>query len=345
MQPLEALSEILPSLLAQRDLTDEQMECLVEEIVQGRCDEGLAAAALMGLRMKGETAAEIAAAARVLRRHMVHWHPGRADVLDTCGTGGDQAGTFNISTATAFVVAAAGLPVVKHGNRAVTSRSGSADVLSALGVAPSGDPASARRCLDEAGLAFCFAPLFHPALKNAASLRRRLAIPTLFNCLGPLANPAGALRQLLGVGRADLLDRMAGALSRLGTERSLVVHGQDGLDEVSLGGPTMVRIVIGNEVQSLEWTPADFGLPVCTISDWRAADAQESARIIEEILNGRAGPCTWVVQANAAAALWLAQRVPDLPSGVRLAEETLTTGKARHVLDKLRALCNDECMP
>ncbi len=318
------------------------MEGLVEELVSGRSDDGLAAAFLMGLRMKGESAAELAAAARVLRRHMIRWDPGRDDVLDTCGTGGDHAGTFNISTATALVVAGAGVPVVKHGNRSVSSRSGSSDVLSALGVTPQGDPAAARRCLDEAGLAFCFAPLFHPALKNVASLRSRLAFPTLFNCLGPLANPAGATRQLLGVGRVDLLDRMAEALSRLGTVRSLVVHGQDGLDEVSLGGTTLVRAVTGTQVRSLEWTPADFGLPRCTLDDWRAADPQDSAGIIEEVLTGRPGPCSWVVQANAAAALWLADKVPDLAEGVRLAQETLVSGKARHVLDKLRALCKDK---
>src|SRR5262245_49236322 len=193
--------------------------------------------------MKGETAEELAAAAAVLREAMVKLPAARGGVLDTCGTGGDGTGTFNISTAAALVAAAAGVPVVKHGNRAVSGNSGSADVLAALGVRVEGDGAFARRCLERAGLAFCFAPYFHPALRHVAAVRRRLGIGTLLNCLGPLANPAGAAYQLLGVGRPELLDRMAGALARLGTGRALVVCGRDGLDEVSLGGPTLVREV------------------------------------------------------------------------------------------------------
>ena len=184
---------ILANLIAHQDLGDEPMRWIIEEMVNGRCDNSLAAAFLMGLRMKGETAGEIATAADVLRKHMIRWQPGQNGVLDTCGTGGDNSGTFNISTATALVVAACGVPVAKHGNRSASSRSGSADVLTALGVASLASPKSCRRCLDQTGLAFCFAPLFHPALKNIATLRRQLAIPTIFNWLGPLANPA-ALR-------------------------------------------------------------------------------------------------------------------------------------------------------
>jgi len=333
---------ILANLIARQDLGEEQMRWIIEEMVNGRCDSSLAAAFLMGLRMKGETAAEIAVAADVLRKHMVRWQPGQDSVLDTCGTGGDSSGTFNISTATALVVAACGVPVVKHGNRSASSRSGSADVLTALGVVAQGSPEHARRCLEQAGIAFCFAPLFHPALKHVAALRRQLAIPTIFNWLGPLANPAGASHQLLGVGRVDMLDRMAIALSRLATTRSLVIHSEDGLDEVSLGATTLVREVIGSEIRSWQWTPEAFGLPRCTIADWRAVDAQDSARIIEEILAGRDGPCTWVVQANAAAGLWLTGRVADLAQGVKLAAAAVSSGKARLVLDNLRRLCNDD---
>jgi anthranilate phosphoribosyltransferase len=333
-----SFAEILTCLLARQELSQEQMSAVMQELMTGKEDEAQAAAFLVALRMKGETAGEIAVAAQVLRQHMICWNPGQDDILDTCGTGGDGTGTFNISTATAIVVAGAGVPVVKHGNRSVSSRSGSADVLAALKVSLEGDADHARRSLGCAGLAFCFAPLFHPALKHIAGLRKRLGVPTLFNCLGPLVNPAGASRQLLGVGRLELLDLMAGALSRLGTRRSLVVHSQDGLDEVSLAGPTLVREVVGSEVRSWEWTPKDFGLPFCKTSDWKAEDAQASGRIIEGILAGEQGPCSWVVQANAAAALWLMGRVADLKEGVAVSQEAITTGKARQVLDKLRSL-------
>ena len=222
-QPLfegEGSGDVLRNLLARRELSADQVRHSVLAMLQGGCGEAEAAAFLIALRMKGETAGEIAAAARVLREQMLAWDPGPTPVLDTCGTGGDGAGTFNISTATAFVVAAAGVPVVKHGNRGVSSRSGSVDVLAALGVAPAIDPDGARQRLQSCGLAFCSAPSFHPALKRLAPLRQKLAVPTLFNWIGPLANPAGAAHQLLGVGRADLLDSIAGALAKLGTRRA-----------------------------------------------------------------------------------------------------------------------------
>src|SRR5262249_29534812 len=196
--------------------------------------------------------------------HMVRWEPGRECVLDTCGTGGDGTGTFNISTAAAFTAAGAGVPVVKHGNRSVSSRSGSADVLAALGGRVGGHRAFARAGLGRARLAFCFAPHCHPALRHVAAVRRRLGVGTLFNCLGPLANPAGAAHQLLGVGRPELLELMAGALARLGARRALVVCGRDGLDEVTLAAPTLVREGRGHTVSSWEWTPADFGLGPCS---------------------------------------------------------------------------------
>ena len=227
-------SGMLADLLARRELSAVQMSQMMATLMTGQCGEAEAAAFLVALRMKGESASEIAAAATIMRDHMVRWDAGLPGVLDTCGTGGDGTGTFNISTATAIVVAACGVPVVKHGNRSVSGRTGSADVLAELGVRVEGDAACARRCLERAGLAFCFAPQFHPALKNVAAVRRRLGVPTIFNCLGPLANPAGAEFQLLGVGRPEILDLMAGALARLKTRRALVVCGQDGLDEVSL---------------------------------------------------------------------------------------------------------------
>lgn len=267
---------------------------------------------------------------------MICWDTGQTRVLDTCGTGGDCRDTFNISTATAFVVAAAGVPVVKHGNRAVSSRSGSADVLKALGVSIEGDGTRARRCLDQVGLAFCFAPNFHPALRHVADLRRRLGVPTLFNCLGPLANPAGASHQLLGVGRLELLDLMAGALARLGTQHALVVCGSDGLDEVSLTAPTLVREVKGPNVTSWEWTAADFALAPCTLAELRADDAEASAAIIQGVLGGAEGPATRIVLANTAAALVAAEEAATIAAGVRLAKDALFSGRAQQILLRLR---------
>src|SRR5262249_48450087 len=231
----------LAAVVERRDLEPALMRSFMQALITGQCGEAEAAALLVALRMKGETASEVAAAAAVLREHMVRLETGRDGVLDTSGTGGDGSGTFNISTATALVVAGAGVPVVKHGNRAVSSRSGSADVLAELGVAVEGNADWPQRCLDNAGMAFCFAPHFHPALKHVAALRGRAGVRPLFNCLGPLANPAGAHYQLIGVGRPELLDPMAGALAQLGTRRALLVWGKDGLDEVSLSSPTLVR--------------------------------------------------------------------------------------------------------
>jgi anthranilate phosphoribosyltransferase len=273
---------------------------------------------------------------------MVRWDPGRDGVLDTCGTGGDGTGTFNISTAAALVAAACGVPVVKHGNRSASGRTGSADVLAALGVQVEGDGARARRCLDRTGIAFCFAPHFHPAMRHVARVRQRLGVPTLFNCLGPLANPAGAPYQLLGVGRPDLLDRMAGALARLGTRRALVVCGEDGLDEVSLSAPTQVREVRGGTVAALRWTPADFGLEPCPLADLAADGPEASAALIRDVLAGRDGPAARVVVANTAAALLAAERVPTLAEGVAQARQAVRDGRARAVLGRLAACSRDD---
>jgi anthranilate phosphoribosyltransferase len=330
-------TEALTTLLERRDLSEEQMRCLMREMIGGRCGDVEAAALLASLRVKGESAAEIAAAAGVLREHMVCLDTARTDVLDTCGTGGDGMGTFNISTAAALVVAGAGVPVVKHGNRAVSSQSGSADVFAALGVVLSENPAHARHCLDRAGLAFCFAPYFHPALRHVGSVRRRLRVRTLFNCLGPLANPAGAPYQLLGVGQAELLDPLAEALVRLGTRHALLVHGRDGLDEVSLSAPTQVREVRHGTVRAWEWTPRDFDLERCSPADIQADGPEASAALVRAVLEGRDGPAKRVVLANAAAALLAAERVSSPTEGVARAAEAVATGRARQVLERLVA--------
>lgn len=332
----------LAALLERRDLPAVHICELMHGILGGSWGDVEMGALLVALHAKGETAEELAAAAAVLREYCVPLAPGRKDVLDTCGTGGDGACTFNISTAAALVAAGAGVPVVKHGNRAISSRSGSADVLAALGVRLEMDASTARRCLERAGMAFCLAPQFHPRMKHIGEVRRRLGVRTLFNCLGPLANPAGAAYQLLGVGRPEWLDRMAAALARLGTRRALLVCGRDGLDEVSLSGPTLVREVVGGDVAMREWTPEDFGLAPCRLEELRVAGAEESAAVIRAVLNGEEGPAQRMVLANTAAALVAAERVTSLKEGVAVAAASIDDGRASHVLEELIALSQSE---
>jgi len=324
----------LEALVARRDLDATHACQVVHGILLGELGDVELGALLIAWRMKGETGEELAAAAAVLREHMVGVEPGRPDVLDTCGTGGDGLQTFNISTATAIVVAAAGVAVVKHGNRAVSSQSGSADVLTHLGVSLELDPAGVRRCLDRVGLAFCLAPQFHPALKSVGLVRKRLGVRTIFNCLGPLANPAGAGYQLLGVGRQEWLDPMAQALARLRTRHAYLVHGSDGLDEVTLTGPTQVREVRGNQVWHHVWMPSDFGLEPVELDQLTVNGPLGSAAVIRDILDGRDGPPRRIVLANAAAALLAADVQPGLTEGVRAARRAIDSGAARELLQR-----------
>lgn len=331
-------AELFPLLLSGQDLPSGRMMEVIRDMIAGRVDEVLGAAILTALRMKGESAEEIAAAALVLREQMVRLVPTSAPVLDTCGTGGDDSGTFNISTAAALVVAGAGVPVVKHGNRAVSSKSGSADVLRELGVPIEAGPEWAQRCLDRAGFAFCFAPQFHRGLAHVMQLRRKLGTRTLFNLLGPLANPASAPYQLLGVGKPELLDRLAGALASLGTRQAVLICSLDGLDEVSLAAPTTVRIVRDSQYETREWRPEDFGLAHVSVRAIAASGPPDSAAIIRGILNGADSPARRIVLANAAAALWAAETVPTLRDGVERADATLKSGKPRAVLEQLRTI-------
>jgi anthranilate phosphoribosyltransferase len=328
--------EFFPALLAGRDLPAAGVTEAVRDLVAGRVDEARAAAFLTALRMKGESADEIAAAALVLREQMVRLVPVSGPVLDTCGTGGDESGTFNISTAAALVACGAGVPVVKHGGRAVSSKSGSADVLRELGVPIEAGPAWAQKCLERIGFAFCYAPQFHRGMAHVAELRKKLGVRTLFNLLGPLANPASAPYQLLGVGKPDLLDPLAAALAHLGIRRAVLVCSVDGLDEVSLAAPTMVRVVRGREYETREWTPADFGLAEVSVKAIHAKGSADSAAIIRSVLAGEDGPAYRIVVANAAAALWAAEAVSTLKDGVSRAEAALKSGTARGVLEALR---------
>ncbi len=329
------LAGTLADLLAGRELPPERATEMVRDLLAGRVSDGPAAALLTALRIKGETAGEIAAAALAVREQMTPLVPTSGPVVDTCGTGGDGTGTFNVSTAAALVVAGAGVSVVKHGNRAVSGKSGSADVLRELGVDVEAGPTWAQTCLDRIGFAFCYAPQFHPGMANVSRLRRQLGIRTLFNLLGPLANPASAEFQLLGVGDPALLDPLAGAVARLGVHRAVLVCGRDGLDEVTLAAPTQVRIVQGDEYAVAEWSPADFGLAAVELNEVQADGPASSAATIRAVLDGAENPARRLILANSAAALWAAGAVPTLRDGVARADAAITSGAARRVLDQL----------
>jgi len=309
-------------------------------IMDGRCEEEEIARLLVALHRKGETVAEVAGAAMAMRRNMTPIRTSRAVLIDTCGTGGDASGTFNISTAAALVTAAAGVAVAKHGNRAITSRSGSADVLAALGVNVNADVARVEECLEQLGICFCFAPLLHQAMKHVAPVRKRLGTPTIFNILGPLANPARAPFQLLGVGRAELRPLLSEALALLGSQRTLVVHGADGLDEVTLCGATHVTEAASGGLRQFEWTPADFGLSAASLASLQVPGPAESAAVIRGIIEGQRGPTRDVVVLNAAAALWTVDADADPAQCARRAAEAIDTGAARELLGRLVALSN-----
>jgi anthranilate phosphoribosyltransferase len=334
------IDPILKLVEAGCDLSMEQMAEAMGQIMVGRCGQEQIARLLSALHRKGETVAEVAGAAAAMRRQMTPIRTERTDVIDVVGTGGDGSGTFNISTAAALVTAAGGVPVAKHGNRGFTSRSGSADALAALGVNIEADVPLVEACLDELGVCFCFAPLLHKAMKHVAPVRKRLPHPTIFNILGPLANPAGTPRQLLGVGRAALRPLLAEALALLGTRRTLVVHGADGLDEVTLGGTTHVTEAAEGVIRQFDWTPADFGLQPAGRETMQVEDPQQSAALIRQVLDGQAGPPREIVVANAAAALWLAGRDDTLIGCARWAAEAIDSGAARELLARLAQRTN-----
>lgn len=326
------LRDIVQTLVERRELSPAQMQDALEEILTGQAHEVEMAAFLTALRLRGETASDIATAVQVLRRHAIPLPTSGRDVVDTCGTGGDGQCTFNVSTATAFVVAGCGLPVAKHGNRSVSSRCGSADVLEALGVKIDVSPETSQRCLQEAGIAFCFAPRYHPAVRHVAAVRKRLGFRTLFNFLGPLVNPARAAFQLIGVGDPALHPLLASACAALGMKRAYVVHGEPGLDEVSLCGTTRVKVVEGERVTEEVWHPEDFGLPCQSLEGQTVDNASESAQLLHRILAGEASPAADLVVANAAAVLRLCGRAATLQEGVAQAREGINSGGASQAL-------------
>jgi anthranilate phosphoribosyltransferase len=326
----------LGRLTVNESLTREETEELFGRLMDGEISETLKAALLVALRMKGEVAAEICGAAGAMRRRVIAIPHRRTLVIDTCGTGGDGRGSFNISTAAALVAAAAGLPVAKHGNRAVSSRSGSADVLAALGVRIEADAATAARALDEVGIAFLFAPLLHPAMREVMPVRRELGVRTIFNLLGPLTNPAGARRQLMGVYAPHLVPLIGRVLADLGTDHALVVHGADGLDEITTTGATRVAEVRGREVRCYEVEPEQLGLPRARLADLAGGTPEENAARMTRVLAGEPGPLAEVTAANAGAALYVGGLAASLEDGVARARGVLASGAGAVKLEALR---------
>jgi anthranilate phosphoribosyltransferase len=332
--PFEA-KHALERLVGGGHLTRDETEELFGRLMDGELSEPVKAALLIALRMKGEEPAEIAGAASAMRRRAVKIPHSRTSVVDTCGTGGDGRGTFNISTAAALVAAAAGVPVAKHGNRSVSSKSGSADVLAALGVKIDVTPEVAGRALDEIGIAFLFAPVLHPAMREVMPVRRELALRTVFNVLGPLTNPAGARRQLMGVYAAHLVERIGHVLAELGADHALVVHGDDGLDEISTTGTTRIAEVKNGTVRTFTLEPEDLGLARATLADLAGGGPEENAAAMKRLLAGETGPIADIVIANAGAAIWVGGLADDLAAGAALAREALGSGAAAKKLDEL----------
>ena len=323
-----------------QSLEQEQMTGVVDDIMQGNCKASEITALLVALHEKGESVEELAGAAMAMRKHMTPIRTKRENLIDTCGTGGAMSGTFNISTAAAIVAASAGASVAKHGNKKSTSKTGSADVLKMLGVNIECSIETVQKCLDQLGLCFCYAPLFHPSVKNVTNVRKKLKHPTIFNLLGPLCNPAGAQYQVLGAGRSETREKLAKALALLGTERSIVVHSRGGLGEISNCGITDVSEIIGKQVRTAELVPKDFGMEESTLVMLKVNNPLESADAIRRILDGHAGPRRDIVVMNAAAALWVAGICDGLAIAVERCRTAIDNGQAKQMLKDLAEITN-----
>ena len=338
------IKEAINTLVSGNPLSFEEASGVMEEIMSGEATPTQFGAFVTALRLKGETVSEITGLARTMRAKAVPVKTS-GPVVDTCGTGGDGAGTFNISTAAAFVVAAAGLKVAKHGNRAMSSHCGSADVLEALRVKIDLNAGQVAQCLEEVGIGFMFAPLFHPAMKYAAAPRRELGIRTIFNILGPLTNPAGASAQMLGVADGSLVAKMAEVLKGLGCKHALVVHGEDGLDEITVSGITRVCELKDGAITSYSIRPQDFGLNEAAAESLKGGSAEENAVLLRRILGGALGPPRDAVVMNAAAALVAGDRVRTLKEGAELAQQLIDGGQAgarlEHLIEFSRGLAQE----
>jgi anthranilate synthase/phosphoribosyltransferase len=340
LKRVNILKDAISSLTSGQSLSIEQAELAMEQIMSGNATPAQVAAFITALRVKGETADEIIGMAKAMRAKALPITTNEL-VVDTCGTGGDNSGTFNISTAAAIVAAAAGLKIAKHGNRAAGSRCGSADVLEALNVRIDLNPQQVQKCIEKIGIGFIFAPAFHPALKHVASARREIGIRTIFNLLGPLCNPAGARVQVMGVADGSLLERMALVLQYLGCQHAIVVHGEDGLDEITITGVTKVCELRNNHINTYSVNPHDFGLSTANLNSIKGGDAQENAGILRNILAGERGPKRDVVLMNTAAVLMAADKIKTLQHGVALAEEAIDSGRAMNTLDQLIKFSQD----
>jgi len=345
------VTEAIKKVVDLVDLSAEDAEAVLEQIMTGQCTDAQIASLLTALRMKGETVAELTGFARVMRRKAVRVHQHKAvsaeiagtereALIDTCGTGGDVSGSFNVSTATAFVVAGAGVRVAKHGNRSISSQCGSADVVEALGVRIELSPDTIGRCIDDIGIGFLHAPLLHDAMKYVAIARRQMGIRTIFNMLGPLTNPASANTQVVGVYAAHLTELLARVLGELGSARALVVHGADGLDEITITAESKITELRNGELSTYTVAPEDFGLKRATLAEIQGGDAHQNSQIILEVLRGRRGPRRDIVLLNAAAAFVASSKTGDLTEGIEVAAQSIDSGKALYKLEQLIAFTN-----
>ena len=334
------IQEAVQDLIAGADLGRVKARAVMDQIMSGGATDSQIGAFLVALRIKGETVDEIVGCAEGMREKATPIKTSRTNLIDTCGTGGDGLGTFNISTTVAFVACGAGLAVAKHGNRSISSECGSADVLAELGVNIEASPEKVGQCIDEVGIGFLFAVALHGAMKYAIGPRKELAVRTVFNALGPLTTPAGAKRQLIGVYDSDLTDKVAGVLNELGSERAFVVHGSDGLDEITLTGPTKLSELNGGQVTTREVSPGDFGLQTVAAEALSGGGAPHNAQILRAVLDGEQGPRRDVVLLNAAAAIASGGLVGDMAAGIDVARESIDSGKARRALDRLVEVSN-----
>jgi anthranilate phosphoribosyltransferase len=339
--PAGDLKPLIAALAAGKRLSEAEAELAFDIMMSGNATPSQLGGFLMALRVRGETVEEITGAVRAMRAKMtrIEAPPG---TIDTCGTGGDSSGSWNISTGAALVVAACGVPVAKHGNRAMSSKTGAADVLAALGVNIEADMALVKKALWEAGICFLMAPRHHSAMRHVGPTRVELGTRTIFNLMGPLSNPAGAKRQLVGVFSRDWIEPLAHVLGRLGTERAWVVHGSDGMDEITTTGPSHVAELKDGKVRLFDLTPEEIGLPRATAADLKGGDAATNAKALTDLLAGKKGAYRDIVLLNAAAALLVAGKAADLAAGKALAEAAIDSGKARSTLARLIAITNEK---
>jgi anthranilate phosphoribosyltransferase len=331
----------IKAVIAHQDLSGDEMRSVMQQIMTGECTPSQIGGFLVGLRMKGETVDEMSAAARVMRELATRVEVSADHLVDTAGTGGDASGSFNISTASALVAAAAGARVAKHGNRSMTSNSGSADVLEAAGVKLDITPEQVRDCVQQVGVGFMFAPAHHGAMRHAIGARKEMAVRTIFNVLGPLTNPAGAPNQVIGVFDGDLLEAMASVLKQLGSNHVMVVHAEDGMDEISISAPTHVAELNQGKISSYTITPSDFGMDSAPLDELRVDSAEQSLAVIRAVFADNPGPARDIVCLNAGAAIYVAGCADSLAAGVEAARVAISSGKAAEVLQNLVVKSND----